>query len=318
MSIISNNIVITCDNSNNSTVNNSSIIGGKNTIINSENCILVGTSDQQLEVSPLVPTLYLKSNPVTIYENTSYTNPPTTILAADIAKGMVTITSVTTVTFTTATFTTFILDTTANILDAILNSDLPYDPLVPSIKLFIYNNSNSTASIQLGDAYQILTFGEDPIIIHSNKSCLLNMLLISNTNILVHNLSYTPLFEGICVHLVDNLIYNTPNVDITGWAHDYSLIYYTNDNFDENTGQYTVTSDGFYTIKAATTMPYLILVVNGIQMQGNQNTDGIINITNHYKSGDKISLQMDGRGTILKFNNFTHQSIGTYFCVTKI
>jgi hypothetical protein len=125
-------------------------------------------------------------------------------------------------------------------------------------------------------------------------------------------------FQGINVHLASDQSYNNPNTNIGGWAADFSPQFYSNGNFNLISGEYIVSSVGYYNVQAATSGPVNpILTINGSQIQNSQQQGNLMNITIYCAFGDVISLQSQDTGTLNKFNTLSPQSIDTYLSITR-
>jgi hypothetical protein len=177
MSRTAPDIIITKDGSNISTLNNSTIIGGSNTTVSNGDSVVIGTSTTSTTISPLVQKLYLKDNVITIRENTDYVA-PTTILAADVSKGVITFTT------TSGAYT---LPTTSNIRNTLLDqSATAFTNNRPSFLLILYNTSGGTVTLAAGTG-QTFTNDISPIVIPDGVTRTLRFIFTSTTTMIILN-----------------------------------------------------------------------------------------------------------------------------------
>jgi len=177
MSRTAPDIIITKDGSNISTLNNSTIIGGSNTTVSNGDSVVIGTSTTSTTISPLVQKLYLKDNVITIRENTDYVA-PTTILAADVSKGVITFTT------TSGAYT---LPTTSNIRNTLLDqSATAFTNNRPSFLLILHNTSGGTVTLAAGTG-QTFTNDISPIVIPDGVTRTLRFIFTSTTTMIILN-----------------------------------------------------------------------------------------------------------------------------------
>lgn len=127
-------------------------------------------------------------------------------------------------------------------------------------------------------------------------------------------------FEGICVHLNNDLTY-TADTDVTDYAADFTSNFYTNSNFNLSTGEYTVPEDGYYTIllSQGNDITDFYIVYDGTPLQGANagESSTLLQFTPYLLSGNVITIRSSESGTIPKLNSNT-SSINYCLSITRV
>lgn len=130
--------------------------------------------------------------------------------------------------------------------------------------------------------------------------------------------SSTPEFEGISVYIPNEYSYISGD-NIAPWAADLSG-FYTNDNFNLTTGEYTVPKAGNYLINAKLECQgqNLEVYVNGTLLISGKSGDagGILNNINHYNKDDIITFQLPDDATIYAYSGLARW--GSVMSITRI
>lgn len=128
-----------------------------------------------------------------------------------------------------------------------------------------------------------------------------------------------PAYQGIMVHLDADLSYPDPDVDVVGWAIDYSAQFYNDGNFDLGNGVYNVPSSGKYLVSFnSSTYTRLYIAVNGsaVCSMGTGDESKTVTAVINVLEEDQITVRSyNSGGNMDKLNS--QGSIGTWLSISK-
>lgn len=212
------------------------LVGGSNTSLLGSDSVCIGPSNLSCVLDPTVGKLFLKDNPITVRENTTF-GFPTTITANALSGGFIRLSASGVYTF----------DSTINIRNELLDlSGAIFSAnFVPSFTVIILNASLGSVNINLG-AGQTLTNGVPPIQIFTDESKTLTFWFSSNNTIRIEDMSLSSTIEPFFTTNKRAIISgNNNNVGVASLSYGGTLGGLSNTNtISANTGGIIIGGQG--------------------------------------------------------------------------